>query len=125
MNMVETAYQINDGPSMVRYPRASAYGAEVLKDLFGTELPNGELPSRGTALPIGKGRVIKTARQQSPLRACIFSIGTRLHDSVLAARTLEAKYPDLGVTVADARSRLSISAHFRLMSVQVHEASRH
>ena len=101
--MVETAYQINDGPSMVRYPRASAYGAEILKDLFGTELPNGELPTRGTALPIGKGRVVRTARPDAPLRACILSIGTRLHDSVLAARRLEAEHPDLGVTVADAR----------------------
>ena len=44
--MVETAYMINDKPSAVRYPRASAYGADILKDLFNTELVNNELPSR-------------------------------------------------------------------------------
>ena len=57
--MVETAYRISDRPSVVRYPRAAAYGAEVLQDLFNTELVRGELPSRGTALPIGKGRVVR------------------------------------------------------------------
>ena len=36
-------------------------------------------------------------------RAAILSIGTRLVDSVMAARALEARYPDLAVTVADAR----------------------
>jgi 1-deoxy-D-xylulose-5-phosphate synthase len=59
IHMVETAYRIDDGPSVVRYPRASAYGADVLKDMFNTPLANGELPARGTALPIGKGRIIK------------------------------------------------------------------
>ena len=34
---------------------------------------------------------------------CIFSLGTRLADSVLAARELEAKHADVSVTVADAR----------------------
>jgi 1-deoxy-D-xylulose-5-phosphate synthase len=101
--MVETAYRIDDKPSAVRYPRASAYGADILKDAFGTVLVNGELPARGTALAIGKGRVVREARRDVPYRACILSIGTRLLDSVMAARALEASTPDLGVTVADAR----------------------
>ena len=101
--MVETAYRISDRPSVVRYPRAAAYGAEVLKDLFNTELVRGELPSRGTALPIGKGRVVRRGRADAAYTACVLSIGTRLHDSVLAARSLEALHGDLGVTVADAR----------------------
>jgi 1-deoxy-D-xylulose-5-phosphate synthase len=103
IHMVETAYRIDDKPSAVRYPRASAYGVEILKDLFGTELVNDVLPARGTALPIGKGRVIKRGRENSVYKACILSLGTRLMDSVLAARKLEATHADLGVTVADAR----------------------
>ena len=40
--------------------RGNGYGAEVLLDLFGTDtMVNGELPARGTVLPIGKGRVVK------------------------------------------------------------------
>jgi 1-deoxy-D-xylulose-5-phosphate synthase len=59
-NMIETAYLIDDMPSVVRFPRASGYGAEKLQDLLGVTLPNGELPARGTPLEIGKGRIIKT-----------------------------------------------------------------
>lgn len=107
-NMVETAYSIDNLPSAVRYPRASGLGAEVLLDLFGTVLPaNGELPSRGQVLPIGKGRVVKHGAVRSPAsrtyRVAILSIGTRLADSVLAARQLEATHMDVAVTVADAR----------------------
>lgn len=102
IHMVETAYRIDDRPSVVRYPRASAYGAEVLRSVIGTELVNGELPARGQALPIGKGRVIRQAREAA-IKVCLFSIGTRLVDAVLAARAVEGAMPDVGVTVADAR----------------------
>ena len=105
-NMVETAYTIDHMPSVVRYPRASGYGAEKLKDLLGTELPaNGELPARGKALPIGKGRIIKNGEytHDKKINVALLSIGTRLVDSVLAARAIEAKYGDVSVTVADAR----------------------
>lgn len=104
-NMIETAYHIDNMPSVVRYPRSNAYGPEKLKDLFNTDmLPSGELPARGTALPIGKGRIIKHGDISSKkYRACILSIGTRLADSVLAARAIELKHDDIAVTVADAR----------------------
>lgn len=100
--MVETAYKIDDKPSVVRYPRANAYGSEILRDVLGVE---GEIPVRGTALPIGKGRIVKqgVTGPGRIYRTCILSIGTRLIDSVLAARRLEAEYPDTSVTVADAR----------------------
>jgi 1-deoxy-D-xylulose-5-phosphate synthase len=103
-NMVETSYVIDDGPSCVRYPRGSGYGAEVLLDLLGTDLgPDGELPQRGTVLPIGKGRIIKTGSPNRKYKASILSIGTRLVESVIAARALEKENPDLSVAVADAR----------------------
>lgn len=34
---------------------------------------------------------------------CLLSIGTRLAESVLAAREIEERFPDVSVTVADAR----------------------
>lgn len=102
-NMVETSYAINDKPSVVRYPRGNGYGAEKLLDLFGTKLPNGELPARGEALPIGKGRIVRPGTADRQYKVALFSIGTRLAECVLAARNLEAAYPDVAVTVADAR----------------------
>lgn len=112
MNMIETVYKYDNGPSAVRYPRGNGLGVEKLKDLFGTELVNGELPSRGQVLPIGKGRIIKSYDKQRekktgpssrPIRVALVSIGTRLEHAVLAGRELESKYPDVSVCVADAR----------------------
>lgn len=81
--------------------------------MFGTEFTNNELPARGTPLKIGKGRIVKrrvqhTEQQNNQKVACnyrvsLLSIGTRLHDCVLAARAIEATYPDVSVVVADAR----------------------
>lgn len=103
-NMVETAYSINHVPSVVRYPRASAYGAERLKDLLGISLgASGELPARGTVLPIGQGRIIRRDAGKKKYRAAILSLGTRLVDAVLACRQLEEMHPDTAFTVADAR----------------------
>jgi len=102
-NMVRTAHGIDDGPSVVRYPRGTGYGLDTLNDLFGYGLK--ALPEEGTAQPIGKGRVVResgrdAARQN---KVAILSLGTRLSTALLAARELEAGDPDLAVTVADAR----------------------
>lgn len=70
--MVETQYAIDTGPSVVRFPRGSGYGEQVLRDTY-AEAPqqhqeavrlaypsNGALTAaRGTAQEVGKGRVIK------------------------------------------------------------------
>jgi len=64
--MVETQHGINGMPSVVRYPRGNGYGDAVLQDVFGgaenasrSAYINGEMPARGYALPIGKGRIVK------------------------------------------------------------------
>jgi 1-deoxy-D-xylulose-5-phosphate synthase len=100
-NMVQTVYELDDIPSALRFPRGSALGIEKLNDLFGYDIE--KMPSKGTALPVGKGRIIKKAREGAKSRAAILSIGTRLAPSVEAARALEVAFPDIGVTVADAR----------------------
>lgn len=115
-NMVETSHLINDKPSVIRFPRGNGYGAQIVKEMFGTELPpsgrgssssssSSELPARGMALPIGKGRVVKHHADANTKqhKVCILSIGTRLLESVLAARELETKHADVSVTVVDAR----------------------
>ena len=89
-------------PSAVRFPRGNGYGAEVLRDLFGTDLPNNELPVSGTPLEIGKGRIIKPRVEGKKYRVALLSIGTRLHDSS-SSGVIEKAYPDVSVTVADAR----------------------
>ena len=63
--MVETQHVINDKPSVTRYPRGNGYGEELLNDIYGlagtnsSVYVNGEMPARGRALPIGKGRIVK------------------------------------------------------------------
>jgi len=69
----------------------------------------------GQALEIGKGRIIRRpgglsvngeANIRGKLRqnrVAILSIGTRLHDSLIAAADIEKAHPSVGVTVADAR----------------------
>jgi len=101
MNMIRTAYDIDDKPSVVRYPRGTGYGLEELQTTLG--FTGESLPTEGVAVPIGKGRIIKTAGSAKKTKVAILSIGTRLRESMIAARSLEEKHGDVGVTVADAR----------------------
>ena len=69
---------------------------------------------KGEVIPIGKGRIIRGAGglidthsssrgKERKDRVAILSIGTRLHEALVAAQEVEDEYPDLQVTVADAR----------------------
>jgi len=82
MHMVATQVALDDGPSALRYPRGEGVGLER--------------PPIGTALEIGKGRVL---REGSSI--AILSYGTRLAESLLAAERLLGY--GLSATVADAR----------------------
>jgi 1-deoxy-D-xylulose-5-phosphate synthase len=62
-----------------------------------------EMPKRGTALTIGRGRVVKEAKADAKHKVAILSLGARLMASVEAAQSLEAGHPDVSITVADAR----------------------
>jgi 1-deoxy-D-xylulose-5-phosphate synthase len=105
---IATAAKFDSGPIVIRYPRGQGYGAEKLKDLFGYEMDeNGEVPTKGEVLPIGKGRIIRqpssSRGKKREDRVAILSFGTRLHEALIAAKEVEESDPDLGVTVADAR----------------------
>ncbi len=82
MHMVATAAQIDDRPSVFRYPRGEATGLT--------------LPARGTPLELGKGRILREGS-----KVAILSYGTRLGDALIAADELAAR--GLSTTVADAR----------------------
>merc|ERR1712051_1094573 len=106
-NMVATCAAFDDGPTVLRYPRGNGYGAEKLQNLFGYELENGEVPTKGKTLPIGKGRYVRrpsaSRGREKKDRVAILSFGTRLHESLVAANEIEEADDTLGVTVADAR----------------------
>ena len=106
-NMVMTQAGFDSGPSVLRYPRGTGYGAEKLQSLFGYKLENNELPAKGEPVPIGKGRIVRRPSGQRGKsredRVAILSIGTRLHESLVAANEVEEQDATLGVTVADAR----------------------
>ena len=80
--MVRTAAVYDEGPISFRYPRGNGTGVDM--------------PERGQALEIGKGRIVKEGT-----KVAILSFGTRLADSVAAAEELETF--GLSTTVADAR----------------------
>ncbi|APH71203.1 1-deoxy-D-xylulose-5-phosphate synthase [Aquibium oceanicum] len=81
-HMVRTAVEHGDGPIAFRYPRGNGVGVDM--------------PERGTALAIGKGRIMREGT-----KVALLSLGTRLADCLTAAEELDAA--GLSTTVADAR----------------------
>jgi len=81
-HMVRTAAVYDEGPISFRYPRGNGVGVDM--------------PERGQALTIGKGRILKEGT-----KVALLSFGTRLADCLMAAEELEAA--GLSTTVADAR----------------------
>jgi 1-deoxy-D-xylulose-5-phosphate synthase len=82
VHMVATQVAIDDRPSALRYPRGDGIGVD--------------LPERGVALPIGKGRIVQEGN-----KVAILSIGTRLQEAMKAAGELGSF--GLSTTVADMR----------------------
>ena len=81
-HMVATAVAIDDRPSGLRYPRGEGVGIDM--------------PERGQALEIGKGRVVREGS-----KIALLSYGGRLSECLKAADQLGSM--GLSTTVADAR----------------------
>ena len=81
-DMVTTAVALDDRPSAFRYPRGESVGLEM--------------PEFGTALEIGKGRIVREGT-----KVALLSYGARLQECLKAADELDAR--GLSTTVADAR----------------------
>ncbi|NOX41737.1 MAG: 1-deoxy-D-xylulose-5-phosphate synthase [Alphaproteobacteria bacterium] len=101
VHMVATAAAINDRPSAFRYPRGEGVGVD--------------LPERGEALEIGKGRIIQAGN-----RVAILSFGTRLEEVMKAAENLRAK--GITPTIADARFAKPLDRDLILDLAANHEA---
>ena len=82
VHMVRTAVEIDDRPCAFRYPRGEGIGVEM--------------PERGVALEIGRGRIL-----QEGTTVALLSFGGRLGECLKAAEELAAR--GLSTTVADAR----------------------
>ena len=82
VHMTATASAIDDQPSAIRYPRGEGVGVE--------------LPSKGTVLEIGKGRIVREGKS-----VAILSLGASMVEALKAAEDLESR--GLSTTIADAR----------------------
>ena len=100
VHMVATAAAYDEGPSAFRYPRGDGVGVEM--------------PTRGSVLEIGKGRMMREGT-----RAAILSLGTRLSDSLKAAEILETY--GVSTSVADARFAKPIDRDLLFRLARAHE----
>jgi len=101
VHMVATAAAHDEGPIAFRYPRGEGMGVEM--------------PERGEALEIGKGRIIQEGK-----RVAILSFGTRLGEVLKASEALRAR--GIMATIADARFAKPLDAAMILDLVANHEA---
>ncbi|GAB5447311.1 MAG: 1-deoxy-D-xylulose-5-phosphate synthase [Gymnodinialimonas sp.] len=100
-HMVRTALEIDDRPSAFRFPRGEGVGVE--------------LPERGVALEIGKGRMISEGN-----RVAILNFGTRLKEVQEAAEALAQR--GITPTIADARFAKPLDEELILQLARHHEA---
>lgn len=101
VHMVATAAAYNDGPIAFRYPRGEGEGVEM--------------PARGAALPIGKGRMITEGKG-----VALLSFGTRLAQVQKAAEALRAR--GITPTIADARFAKPLDRDLILSLARSHDA---
>ena len=101
MHMVATAAAHDSGPIAFRYPRGEGVGVE--------------LPTRGTPLEIGKGRLMAQGS-----RVALLSFGTHLAEVLKAAESLAQR--GLTPTIADARFAKPLDRDLILTLARSHEA---
>ncbi len=100
-HMVRTALEIDDRPSAFRYPRGEGMGVDM--------------PERGEALEIGRGRIMREGT-----KVAILSLGGRLVEALAAAEELDAQ--GLSTTVADARFAKPVDIDLVMRLAKDHEA---
>jgi 1-deoxy-D-xylulose-5-phosphate synthase len=101
MHMVATAAGHDEGPIAFRFPRGEGVGVE--------------LPPRGEALPIGKGRMIAQGSG-----VALLSFGTRLSEVQKAAEALALR--GITPTIADARFAKPLDRDLILHLAATHDA---
>jgi len=101
VHMVATAAALDDRPSAFRFPRGEGYGVDM--------------PERGVALEIGRGRIVKEGG-----RVALLSFGARLQECLKAAEALDAQ--GVATTVADARFAKPLDRDLILRLAREHAA---
>ena len=99
-HMVATSIALDDTPSAFRFPRGDGVGVEM--------------PSMGTPLEIGKGRIVREGSS-----VALLSLGTRLAECLKAADVLKSH--GLTTTVADARFAKPVDTDLILRLAREHE----
>lgn len=100
-HMVATQAAYDDGPSALRYPRGEGAGIPM--------------PQRGTALEIGRGRIMREGTD-----IALVSYGGRLYETLAAAQMLDGD--GISATVADARFAKPLDEALLLRLAREHEA---
>jgi len=100
VHMVTTAVGLDECPSALRFPRGDGVGVEM--------------PERGVALEIGRGRVVREGT-----KIALLSFGARLQECLKAAQELGAY--GLSTTVADARFAKPLDTDLINRLVREHE----
>jgi len=101
VKMINTSVDINDRPIAFRYPRGTAFGAE--------------LPSIDEKLVIGKGKIISEGK-----KLAILSFGTRLNECLIAYENLKKK--GINITIVDARFAKPLDENLIWQIATDHEA---
>jgi 1-deoxy-D-xylulose-5-phosphate synthase len=101
VHMVATAVAHDSGPIAFRYPRGEATGVDM--------------PDRGTALEIGKGRVVREGDD-----VAILSFGAHLNECLAAAEIMQSH--GVSATVADARFAKPLDTRLIVQLMRNHKA---
>lgn len=102
VHMVHTCAMYDDGPIALRYPRGNGVGLE--------------LPAVPERLEIGRGRVVRQGKT-----VAIMSLGTRLHEALIAADRLEAQ--GLSTSVIDLRFAKPLDEELIRKTLAAHEVA--
>ncbi len=101
VHMVATAVAHDSGPIAFRYPRGEATGVDM--------------PERGSALEIGKGRVVREGDD-----VAILSFGAHLNECLAAAEIMQSH--GVSATVADARFAKPLDTRLIVQLMRNHKA---
>jgi 1-deoxy-D-xylulose-5-phosphate synthase len=102
VHMVHTCAMYDDGPIALRYPRGNGVGLD--------------LPAVPERLEIGRGRVVRQGKT-----VAIMSLGTRLHEALIAADRLEAQ--GLSTSVIDLRFAKPLDEELIRKTLAAHEVA--
>lgn len=110
LNMVKTAYSIDDRPSFVRYPKGCLPYVEPITSEF------------GQILKIGKARIIKNSLNTENTKAdlAILSLGSRLFEAMKASEMLEKE--GFSVSIVDARFAKPFDTEMVIKLAKTHKA---